>query len=377
MQILVGMNGCVKLFQINLTDEGLYSKDLISSKIYTNNEHKDIVLCVMEADGKYYSVGYDKKLVIYQPPNHMDNNLKTLKVINEAHTSGICSMAHGKDTENSWIMTGSYDHMVKLWSAEGKLIQVYNGLAEIITSVCFVPKTLSFWIAANSRQPNIYDPKSGLNISEYIIGGYDKYVLPDPLSSYKNFFYFDETGELIATTNRKSFLVFRYNKNVNRSILTEHTAIVEGLTCTVREPIMFFSCSADNQVKKWERLQMNPFIYTSEAIEQAHVEVKKSRDHNDSTYILESGTFHTDPSIRRRKQVDLHKSIRKKLNIWRSNQIDSIMRNTSKNGFHKGWTQNMKNEMELMTNETSLDFKLKERAIEILAEKHGVRRNIL
>lgn len=49
----------------------------------------------------------------------------------KCHDGAICSVTF--DTENNWLVTGSYDGTVKLWSQEGRCLDVFDGLADTVT----------------------------------------------------------------------------------------------------------------------------------------------------------------------------------------------------------------------------------------------------
>lgn len=124
-QIIVGFNGKVRVYQVQVNDD-LYSDDIIETRSYLCSEHEDIVRCVLASEGRFYSAGYDRKLIIYNAPSHSEMWLKVLFQIPKAHDAAICSMVYAKDAENSWIITGSFDRTVKLWSLEGVLLQKYD-----------------------------------------------------------------------------------------------------------------------------------------------------------------------------------------------------------------------------------------------------------
>jgi hypothetical protein len=77
-------------------------------------------------------------------------------------------MVYGKDADNSWLITGAIDRVVKLWSLDGNLIQRFDGFSDTITSLCYVLPTQTLWITANSQVPIVYDPRSGINVSDFV-----------------------------------------------------------------------------------------------------------------------------------------------------------------------------------------------------------------
>jgi len=70
---------------------------------------------------------YDRKIVIYQAAAKLDNQIKVMLVIPDAHEAAITSMVHGRDADSQWLITGSYDRVVKVWSVEGNLLHRFDG----------------------------------------------------------------------------------------------------------------------------------------------------------------------------------------------------------------------------------------------------------
>lgn len=131
MQLMAGFYRKVRIFQFNQSDDGIVPGALIETlgKPITSSEHQDVVSCIVSCEGRYYSAGYDRKIVIYDVAHHGDLKLKVIKVVKEAHESAITSMIFGKDADNSWLITGGFDRVVKLWSLDGSLIGRFDGFA--------------------------------------------------------------------------------------------------------------------------------------------------------------------------------------------------------------------------------------------------------
>ena len=62
-------------------------------------------------------------------------------------------------------VTGSYDKTVKIWSADGKLVHKLDGFIGIVTSLCYIHRTRTLWIAGGMANAYLYDPKTGDNVS--------------------------------------------------------------------------------------------------------------------------------------------------------------------------------------------------------------------
>ena len=131
--------------------------DILEKKGYVTAEHSDIVGCLVSCEGRFYSAGYDRKIVIYDVPHHGDAKLRVVATMKDAHEAGISCMVYGKDADNSWLITGSIDRVVKLWSLDGNLMQRFEGFSGTICSICYVIPTQTLWISANSSSsPLIY-----------------------------------------------------------------------------------------------------------------------------------------------------------------------------------------------------------------------------
>ncbi len=64
---------------------------------------------------------------MYDSPHHGDSKLRVIHSISNAHDAAIQCMVYGKDADNSWIITGGFDRVVKLWSLDGKCLQRFDG----------------------------------------------------------------------------------------------------------------------------------------------------------------------------------------------------------------------------------------------------------
>lgn len=113
-------------------------------------EHKDITTGVLMLD-KLYSVGFDGKLIIYDCPY---GGLPTVsKKLDYAHDAGItCLIAQKNTIENDeWLMTGSFDKTVKVWSLDGKLIYKFTEFTNPVTGLTYVNATKTVWIGETKR----------------------------------------------------------------------------------------------------------------------------------------------------------------------------------------------------------------------------------
>ncbi|KAI8592288.1 quinon protein alcohol dehydrogenase-like superfamily [Geranomyces variabilis] len=312
-QIMVGCSKEVRVFQLINLEDTPGSTDVMETRSVSCGEHTDLVSCIVSAEGRFYSAGFDRKLVIYDIPHHGNLKLRVSYVLPEAHDAAISCMIYGKDGENSWLITGSFDCSVKLWSLDGNLLQRFDGLNDTVTSLCYVPKTQTLWITANSHAPIVYDPKSGINVSDFVRTGEDVKHHTSGLT-FKHLLYVPDVNEtlggakVLGATNRKGIVVWKYNPTSALTILPGHTDVVECLTFTSKEPLLIFSGGDDGVIRKWERLQLNAFMYSKETL---HIPREEKHDDEPTLY-----TFTRNPGERRKKQVALHKRVTNKLHNW-------------------------------------------------------------
>lgn len=174
---------------------------------------------------------YDRKIIIYDVPHHGDLKLRVTHIIREAHDASISCMVYGKDADNSWLITGSIDRVVKLWSLDGNLIQRFDGFSDTITSLCYVLPTQTLWITANSQNPIVFDPRSGINVSDFVSTDQERFLeANNGPYGFKNLTYIPETNEVIGLTSRRSLIIWKYNAVAPLTVLPGHADIVECLT---------------------------------------------------------------------------------------------------------------------------------------------------
>ncbi|KAI8996698.1 quinon protein alcohol dehydrogenase-like superfamily [Gaertneriomyces semiglobifer] len=327
-QLMLGCNKLVRIYQrVNNEDNRGVSKDVLEEHSVTCLAHDDIVSCVVSVEGRFYSAGYDQKIVIYDIPHHGNLKLRVSNVISNAHHAAISCMIYGKDADNSWynvlvpfiacwkthkapnrLITGSFDRSVRLWSLDGNLLQRFEGLSDTITSLCYVLPTQTLWIAANSHSPIVYDPRSGVNVSDFVRLGGDQFSEAGGGACFKHLVFVPEVNQVLASTNRRCIVVWKHSPLGAVTLLPGHQDVVECLAYTTKEPLLFFSGGDDGVIRKWERLQLNTFMYSQEILDIPKEEVQEEPP-------LET-TFSRIPEVRRLRQAALHKRISAKLQTW-------------------------------------------------------------
>ncbi|KAJ1338995.1 hypothetical protein BSLG_006134 [Batrachochytrium salamandrivorans] len=267
---MAGQNKKVRLFQLLNSDDNYSTTGVLERRNVVCLEHSDVVSCIVSCEGRFYSAGYDRKIVIYDVPHNGDLRLKVSNTIKEAHDAAISCMISGKDADNNWLITGSFDRVVKLWSLDGNLIQRFDGFSDTISSLCYVVPTQTLWVTANSAIPVIYDPRSGVNylykVSDFVRADDERFHPVGGSFAFKHLLFIPESNETIGVSTRRSLVIWRYNSVAPVTVLPGHADIVECLTFTSKEPILVFSGGDDGVIRKWERLQLNTFMYSQELL---------------------------------------------------------------------------------------------------------------
>ncbi|KAJ3091362.1 hypothetical protein HK102_000820 [Quaeritorhiza haematococci] len=221
------------------------STDILERWSIGCREHTDVVSCLVSCEGRFYSAGYDRKIIIYEISHHGDLKLRAANVIHNAHDAAITCMTYGKDADNSWLITGSHDRTVKLWSLDGSLLQRYDGFGDTITAAIYIVPTKTLWITANTSAPIIYDPRSGINVS--------------------NFVNIDQDGPSKSTTAGMTIRHLTYVPETNEDDIHVIQLILRDLSAS-KEPLLIFSGGKDGVIRKWERMQLNSFMYSQEPL---------------------------------------------------------------------------------------------------------------
>ncbi|XP_065836008.1 uncharacterized WD repeat-containing protein alr3466-like [Oscarella lobularis] len=259
-QLIAGLNGCIRVYEIIESNSvGIPS---LERKGVTLTAHVDIVKCVVSVEGKIYSGGFDQRLVIYDcPPG--ERKLEITHIIKGAHEAGISCMAYSRDTENTWILTGSFDYQVKLWTPEGKLVhKITDAAGSTVTGLCYLPRSKIIWIAGGSESLQTYEPKSGENVSDFM-STYRELIKDSERFSLTMLKYIPDTNEVMASTKRRQVVVWKHEQSA-AVITLQCKNPPECLDYTSKVPILIFSGNSDGQVIKWERQQLNNFTYSQE-----------------------------------------------------------------------------------------------------------------
>ncbi|XP_076443785.1 uncharacterized protein LOC143282138 isoform X2 [Babylonia areolata] len=271
-QLVCGVNGGIRVYAL---DEERECGHIINNKLlYFAREHTDIVRCIMCLDSRIYSVGYDQKLVIYDSSYTGDFSLDPI-FNNVIHDAGITCLVLARDSENNtWILTGSFDKSMKIWSVDGKLVHKLDNFLGTVTGICYVPRNKTVWVAGGAPYAWLYDPKSGDNVSDFI-GTFQN--MEEEKYHLQVLKYFPELSQAVATTSRRQLIVWKYNTSGCITAL-KCSSPLESLCYTSKIPILIFSGDHEGTISKWERMQSNHFMYSKEPQEMSAQMKKKGEN---------------------------------------------------------------------------------------------------
>jgi WD40 repeat protein len=125
--------------------------------------HVDAVTDVVITDrGLVMSAALDGALCIFA----VGKPRESLKKIERAHVQGIISVAH--DAINNWFITGGFDGIVKVWSADAKPVATFSGATDDVTRVAYVPLTHCYWLVDRFGHVQAYDARTPAAVTEFV-----------------------------------------------------------------------------------------------------------------------------------------------------------------------------------------------------------------
>ncbi|XP_074652528.1 uncharacterized protein LOC141906930 [Tubulanus polymorphus] len=276
-QLICGVNGSVRVFDLDENKECGHIINLQTQ--YIAKEHTDIVKCVVCHEGRVYTGGYDQKLIIYDSSYTGNRTIRPLYVNVQAHDAGISCLVLAKDNENNnWIVTGSFDKSVKIWSQDGKLVHRLEGFLATVSGVCYVPRNKTIWAVGGTSYALLFDPKSGDNVSDFIGTFQTQEEEKYHLQCLK---FFPELNQVVASTSRRHLIVWKYQSSGCITAL-KCRAPIESLCYTHKVPLLIFSGDHDGAIIKWERMQSNHFMYSKETMVLNDTKMFKTRNNLNS-----------------------------------------------------------------------------------------------
>lgn len=261
-QLIIGVNKGIRIYNLITDVESEHHID--ASQPYTRHEHTDIVKCVAYYQDRIYTAGYDRKLLMYGYDKSISNikgrAIDIIHTVSEAHNAGITCMSLMVDAErNVFVLTGSYDKVVKIWSNDGQLRRkIEANFVSKITSVIFATKTKTILIAqAESNQLVMFDPKGGENIT------HSATTLLLPEEGYCSLLRYNPESNQILVNAQRRLILGKYNLLGPVTILRQ-TAPIESICYTGKQPLLIFTGSSSGELTKWESQPHSKYIYLSD-----------------------------------------------------------------------------------------------------------------
>jgi len=291
-QLVAGGNGLIHVFKVARRAETLdLDRGFGSSQADIRADGKDATkvlrhemtvkghtdhvrgLCCSES-GKLFSAGYDKSICVYdsvldterprEPEVLKDNCHKRSREpdhkFENCHGGAICSLAF--DFDHNWLITGSYDGCVKIWSQEGRCLDVFEGLCDTVTGLCYVPATKNYWITGKNRKLLAYDPRTPTNITSYI----------EETSQFDNFdikklHQASGTDIVVGITTSRQLVIWKHNPFAAHRVLRGHQDWVEAIIAVTRKEDLgvphVFSAGSDGLLLHWQpNSELNTDLYS-------------------------------------------------------------------------------------------------------------------
>ncbi|KAM8972028.1 uncharacterized protein RCH25_017640 [Pelodytes ibericus] len=259
-QLLVcGFKKCLYVYPL---DEKKISGHIINlKKRFSDHSHTDIVSCIVCLDNQIYTVGYDRKFIIfdtYQTPEKVC--LTAVQCNSHAHLAGITNLLLVRERENTRFLTGSFDGTVGVWSQDGQLIQRLRQFTGVITGICYVAPVKTVWITSGTSHPLLLDPGSGDLISDFV----ETFQNQENSPQIKKLVYLPESSHVIGSSRHNQVTVWKYNKMGCVTVLhTKHP--LECLSYTGKNVILLFTGDSRGAVGKWKRKDLSPSTYSKDS----------------------------------------------------------------------------------------------------------------
>lgn len=266
--------GCMNGLQFHKLNDNKDNTHYIDDKpTFVLLLHNDIVKCLLTSDSRIYSAGYDGALVIYECHYTGKESAKKCFLNRNAHDAGITCLLVEKDTleNNTWLVTGSFDKTLKIWTNDGKIIHKFDGFITSITGICYLPKNKTIWAIAGTSSAYIYDPKSGENVTDFVdTFSQDKLTNNSMANINQHYYlqlisYFNDFNIMVTTTSRKQLIVFKYNPYGCITCL-KYKSTLDSLCFTYKAPILIFTGDSNGNVFKWEQMHTSQLVYGYEKL---------------------------------------------------------------------------------------------------------------
>ena len=103
----------------------------------------------------------------------------------------------------------------------------------MITGVSYSFCTKTLWVTASSKVPTIFDPVSGIDVTEYLAQDYKlEEHMTDQKANIKYFTYIPEQKMMIGVTSARTVIQWKYNEFSCVSVMRGHHDNIDCLACS-------------------------------------------------------------------------------------------------------------------------------------------------
>jgi WD40 repeat protein len=206
--------------------------------------HTDAVTGLVITDrGLAMSAGFDRALCVFS----ITKPRETLRKVERAHAHGITAVAH--DAVNNWFITGGFDGSVKVWSADGKPVAQFDGVAEESARVAYIPLTHSYWVISPCGNLHAYDARALCDVTESTEESNDLLG-----RDVVQLFVLSSSESVFASTGDRGLIQYRCASGEHHSVIHSRHALLSSLcrprsfdstisTCEGTACIMCLICS--------------------------------------------------------------------------------------------------------------------------------------
>ncbi|XP_014787271.1 uncharacterized WD repeat-containing protein all2124 [Octopus bimaculoides] len=258
-QLLCGSRNGIRIYKLDENKECGHVID--PSVLHIAKYHTDIICAVVCHESRIYSGGFDQRLIIYDLSYTKDMKIRPLVVKYRAHEAGLTCVVPARDCDNNfWIVTGSFDKTVKIWSIDGNQVHKIDNFLAPISSICYCPRDRTIWVTAGLPSACLFEPKSGDNVTECVATFQQE---DDERYHLQLLKFLPELNQVVGSTSRKHLIVWKYNSSGCLTALKARNSL-ESLCYTSQEPVLYFSADSKGIFTRWERTQSNFFVYSKQ-----------------------------------------------------------------------------------------------------------------
>ena len=255
--LITGGRGSITIFRLVTINTIERNKDPADRRIHpvrlvcvVPDVHTDVIRGVAcDTSGRIFTGSYDRSVCVFEgeqfermqtrapddpaaslPPRDPPRYTRWPN----AHDAAVSVVSI--DPINAWILTGSYDGSVKVWTHEGAQLMHFAGFPGVdkITGLCHSPATGTYWasggVGHGRGRVHVLDPRSPLDVTKYIDGvcGFGKYGVTSLHASRNDGRrMFGVVADGVPT--RHDVVVWRFESDTAFRVLSGHEDWVEAL----------------------------------------------------------------------------------------------------------------------------------------------------